>query len=131
MYRIVRGDSGFAYKELYYLCETLDTQYVIRLKANPNLYRKAAEVTELVMREENIQYSQQVFGEFEYQAKSWDKPRRVIVQIRRKAGELYQNHLFIVTNMKPNLNRWSHFMPNVERWRTILKNVKMDSRWIR
>ena len=55
-YRIVRGDSGFAYKELYYLCETLDTQYVIRLKANPNLYRKAAEVTELVMREENIQY---------------------------------------------------------------------------
>lgn len=99
-YRIVRGDSGFAHKELYSLCETLDTKYVIRLKANPNLYRQAAEFTQLVMKEENIQYSQQVFGEFEYQAKSWDKPRRVIVQIRRQAGELYPNHMFIVTNME-------------------------------
>ena len=33
-YRIVRGDSGFAHKELYKLCETLDTKYLIRLKAN-------------------------------------------------------------------------------------------------
>lgn len=99
-YRIVRGDSGFAHKELYSLCETLDTHYVIRLKANPNLYRLSASLTERVTKEENIQYSQQVFGEFEYQAKSWDKPRRVIVQIRRKAGELCPDHLFIVTNMK-------------------------------
>lgn len=57
-YRVVRGDSGFAHKELYSLCEALDTKYVIRLKANQKLYPQAAEFTELVTQEENIQYSQ-------------------------------------------------------------------------
>lgn len=55
---------------------------MIRLKANHNLYRQEAGLTELVMKEETIQYSQQVFCEFEYRAKSWERPRRVIVQIR-------------------------------------------------
>ncbi len=29
-----------------------------------------------------------ILWEFDYQAKSWDRPRRIIVQVRRKAGEL-------------------------------------------
>ena len=39
-------------------------------------------------------------GEFDYQAKSWNHPRRVIVQVRRKAGELIPDYLFLVTNME-------------------------------
>lgn len=96
--RIVRGDSGFAHKELYSLCETLDTHYVIRLKANRTLYQKASEWTQQVMKEEKVSQSQQVYGEFEYQAGSWNKPRRVIVEVKRKAGEMYPQVMFIVTN---------------------------------
>lgn len=99
-YRIVRGDSGFAHKELYKLCETLNTNYVIRLKANATLYRLAKEVMDVFLEECSLQYSQQFYGEFEYQAKSWDRPRRVIVQARRKAGELIPDYLFLVTNME-------------------------------
>ena len=99
-YRLVRGDSGFAHKELYKLCETLNTNYVIRLKANATLYRLAKEVTDVLFEECSLQYSQQFYGEFDYQAKSWNQPRRVIVQVRRKAGELIPDYLFLVTNME-------------------------------
>ena len=97
---MVRGDSGFAHKELYELCETLDTTYLIRLKANAQLYRLAKEVTDHLLDDCSINYSQQFYGEFEYQAKSWNKPRRVMVQVRRKAGELIPEYLFLVTNME-------------------------------
>ena len=73
---------------------------MIRLKANATLYRLAKEVMDVFLEECSLQYSQQFYGEFEYQAKSWDRPRRVIVQVRRKAGELIPDYLFLVTNME-------------------------------
>ena len=73
---------------------------MIRLKANATLYRLAKEVTDVFFEECSLQYSQQFCGEFEYQAKSWNGPRRVIVQVRRKAGELIPDYLFLVTNME-------------------------------
>ena len=82
------------------MCETLDTKYLIRLKANATLYRLAQEVTGDLLEGCSLQYSQQLYGEFEYQAKSWDQSRRVIVQVRRKAGELIPEYLFLVTNME-------------------------------
>lgn len=82
------------------MCETLDTKYLIRLKANATLYRLAQEVTGDLVEGCSLQYSQQLYGEFEYQAKSWDQSRRVIVQVRRKAGELIPEYLFLVTNME-------------------------------
>ncbi len=78
----------------------LNTNYVIRLKANATLYRLAKEVMDVFLEECSLQYSQQFYGEFEYQAKSWNQPRRVIVQVRRKAGELIPEYLFLVTNME-------------------------------
>lgn len=76
---------------------------MIRLKANATLYRLAKEVTDVFFEECSLQYSQQFCGEFEYQAKSWNGPRRVIVQVRRKAGELIPDYLFLVTNMETRL----------------------------
>src|SRR5699024_1826778 len=40
---LVRGDSGFATPDVYDLCDLYENQYVIRLKANRNLYRLAEE----------------------------------------------------------------------------------------
>ena len=95
---MIRKDSGFAHKELYELCETLDTTTLIRLKANAQLYRLAKEVTDHLLDDCSLNYSQQFYGEFEYPAKSWNKPKRVMVQVRRKAGELLPESLFLVTH---------------------------------
>ena len=39
------------------------------------------------------------FEDFEYQAASWDKERRVIAKIEWHPGELFPRIGFIVTNM--------------------------------
>ena len=79
-----------------------------------------------------MQYSQQFYGEFDYQAKSWDRPRRVIVQVRRKAGELIPDYLFLVTNMETRPEMVvSIYTLNAGRWKTISKSVKMDLEWIK
>ena len=70
------------------------------MKANAQLHRLAKEVTDHLLDDGSLNYSQQFYGEFEYQAKSWNKPRRVIVQVRPKAGELIPEYLFLVTNME-------------------------------
>ena len=46
-YPLVRKDSGFAHKELYKLCGTLNTNSVIHLKANATLYHLANEVADV------------------------------------------------------------------------------------
>ena len=78
----------------------LNTNYVIRLKASVTLYRLAKEVTDQFLEECSLQYSQQFYGEFDYQAKNWNQSRRVIVQVRRQGGELIPDYLFLVTNME-------------------------------
>ena len=104
---------------------------MIRLKANATLYRLAKEVTDVLFEECSLQYSQQFYGEFDYQAKSWNQPRRVIVQVRRKAGELIPDYLFLVTNMETRQRWLLAYTLNVGRWKTISKSVKMDLEWIK
>jgi len=41
------------------------------------------------------------YEEFQYQAASWDKERRVIAKIEWHAGELFPRVGFIVTNLPP------------------------------
>ncbi len=40
-----------------------------------------------------------IYGDFEYQAASWDKPRRVIAKVEWHPGELFPRIGFVVTNM--------------------------------
>ena len=79
----------------------------------------------------SLQYSQQFYGEFDYQAKSWNHPRRVIVQVRRKAGELIPDYLFLVTNMETRPEMVVSLYAKRGRWKTISKSVKMDLEWIK
>ena len=95
----LRGDSGFAVPALYELCEDESVYYVIRLKSNAVLQRMADElhpVTEIF----DVTKSEHYYEEIEYQAKSWSKSRKVIVQSVRPAGELFFTHSFFVTNLK-------------------------------
>jgi hypothetical protein len=94
----LRGDSGFAVPALYDLCEGESVYYVIRLKSNANLQRLAAEYHPSSM-PTDISRTECYFEETEYQAKSWSKPRKVIIQSVRPAGELFFTHSFFVTNL--------------------------------
>ncbi len=97
----LRGDAGFACDELYTLCETNGTAYAIRLKTNAVLKMLASELdSELydMTREDVISYAV-VYGEFEYRAKPWDYPRRIVCKIEKPYGEMIHMYTFVVTNM--------------------------------
>ena len=49
-------------------------------------------------REDQISYAV-TYGEFMYQAGSWDYPRRVVFKIEKPYGQLTHMYTFIVTNM--------------------------------
>lgn len=95
---LVRGDSGFAVPGLYELCEKESIGYIIRLKSNAKLQALAEEL-----------HSSSDTGDFSegeyyvedtlYQAASWSKPRRIVIQSVRPAGELFFTHTFFVTNL--------------------------------
>lgn len=98
---LLRGDSGFATPELYKQCETNGTSYVIRLKENSVLRNLAAYADDLLnekTRLNQVDYAVE-YGEFHYQASSWDYPRRVVFKIEKPANQLVHMYTFIVTNM--------------------------------
>lgn len=97
----VRGDSGYAAPELYMACEKYGAQYAIRLKANQVLYKEAGVLDQQLYeqtREDTVSYAV-VYGDFIYQAGSWDIPRRVTVKIEKPADSMEHRFTFIVTNM--------------------------------
>ncbi|WP_040207447.1 IS1380 family transposase [Neobacillus jeddahensis] len=94
----LRGDSGFAVPALYDLCEEESVYYVIRLKSNANLQRLADELHPASIPSDTTK-TEIYYEETEYQAKSWSKPRKVIIQSVRPAGELFFTHSFFVTNL--------------------------------
>lgn len=94
----LRGDSGFAVPGLYELCEDESVSYVIRLKSNPNLQRLAHELCPSTA-PSDAGKTECYFEETAYRAKSWSKPRKVIIQSVRPAGELFFTHAFFVTNL--------------------------------
>jgi len=95
----LRGDSGFAVPALYALCEKESVYYIIRLKSNAQLQSIAEEyhpsTTSIDVSKQECFYEETI-----YQAKSWSKPRKVIIQSVRPAGELFFNHAFYVTNFE-------------------------------
>ena len=98
---LLRGDSGFATPDLYEQCETNGASYVIRLKENATLRKLASDIdTELAeITKDNMLNYAVVYGEFYYQAGSWDYPRRVVCKIEKPTGQMIHMNTFIVTNM--------------------------------
>lgn len=94
----VRGDSGFAVPALYALCEKESVFYVIHLKSNAQLQRLAGEYHPATV-PTDVSKTECYFEDTIYQAKSWTKPRKVMIQSVRPAGELFFTHSFFVTNL--------------------------------
>jgi len=98
--RLLRGDSGFASPEIYEVCEETGTAYLIRLKQNAVLVRKAEEIRLGFHGPFDIQNTVVLQGEFKYQAGSWGRERRVAVEISRQAGQLVWDYMFLVTDLE-------------------------------
>jgi len=94
----LRGDSAFADPDIYVFCEEKRVTYFIRLKENAVLTRL---VTPHLARPEGETAdtgAQVKFVDLEYQAKSWNRPRRVVAKIEWHCDELFPRYYFIVTN---------------------------------
>ena len=97
----LRGDSGFSSPKLYKTCEMNGCSYAIRLKQNSSLTALASDKEEdlyKATKDDQISYAA-IYGEFMYQAGSWEYPRRVVFKIEKPYGQLTHMYTFIVTNM--------------------------------
>lgn len=97
---IFRGDSHFAYPEVFEYIETSEnTMYVTGLTANSRLTEEAAAtVKEAVRLHKETGRKIIRFHSFYYQAGSWSCPRRVVATVEVSAEG--QDTRFIVTDME-------------------------------
>jgi putative NIF3 family GTP cyclohydrolase 1 type 2 len=122
----LRGDSGFATPGLYTQCETNGVSYAIRLKENATL-RKLAEDLDTQLNEmtkSNMVDYAVVYGEFLYQAGSWDYPRRVVCKIEKHTGQIVHMNAFIVTNMSLTPEQAIRFYSNRGSMENLIKEGK-------
>ena len=95
---VIRGDSGFCRWKLMRWCDNHDVGYIFGIARNKVLARRI----QPLMDEAEVRFlwtgeKQRLFAETEYAARSWDRPRRVIMKAERMVeGE---NPRFIVTNL--------------------------------
>jgi hypothetical protein len=128
--RFFRGDAAFALPELYELLEAEGYQYAIRLKANAVLERHISHLlARPVGRPPNR--PQRFYHSFQYQAQSWDWPRRVVAKVEWHQGELFPRVGFIVTNLGGRVTTVVSFYNQrgtAEQW---IKEGKNAVRWTR
>ncbi len=95
---IVRGDSGFCRWKMMRWCENHGVDYVFGIGRNKVLERRIDPLmAEVEAAFDKTGEKQRHFHETEYQAKTWDRPRRVIM----KAERLLEgpNRRFVVTSL--------------------------------
>lgn len=99
----LRADAGFADPELYRWLEQNDVAYAISISANAVLSRLAAPLCERARKAAAASPSGRatVYGRVWYQAKSWERRRRVMVKVVVTSAE--QKVRFLVVS---ELGRW-------------------------
>ena len=94
---IVRLDAGFNGKELYTRLEAEAVYYLMRLRKNAVLEEMAAPYLS------DRSSAQTEYFELSYQAQSWARARRVILVVKPRPGELFNDHHFLITNLGEEL----------------------------
>ena len=127
---LFRGDAAFAKPEMYEYLEPRVIGYAIRLPANDILEQ---EVKHLLKRPE-VELPEKpviLYHDFQYQAKSWDHPRRVVAKVEWHRGQLFPRVGFIVTNLSAKAKGVVHFYNGrgtAEQW---IKEGKYALNWTR
>ena len=125
-----RADAAFAMPAVYEYLEENEVLYAIRIKANAVLERRV----EPLLRRRVGRPSKRPevhFASFTYQAKSWDRSRRVVAKVEWHSGELFPRVGFIVTNLNRharNVVRFCNGRGTAEQW---IKEGKYALKWTR
>ena len=90
---IIRLDAGFNSGVVFTRLEAEGHHYVMRLSKNKVLEALAAPYVE------DCSYETKTYFELEYGAQSWEKTRRVILVVKPRPGELFNEFYFLVTNL--------------------------------
>ena len=127
---VVRADAAFALPALYEALERRGVRYAIRLPANDILERRIEDL--LIRPRGRPSHAPLVrYRSFEYQAASWDRPRRVIAKIEHHLGELFPRVGFIVTTLTGTnraVVRFYNQRGTAEQW---IKEGKAATHWTR
>ena len=128
--RYFRADAAFASPEVYEYLEERGFLYAIRLPANGVLYEK---IDFLLTRPVGRPPRKPIvlYHDFQYQAGSWDRPRRVVAKVEWHCGELFPRVGFIVTNLTARPEGVVHFYNQrgtAEGW---IKEGKYALNWTR
>jgi hypothetical protein len=128
--RYFRADAAFANPEIYEYLEAEGFEYAIRLPANDALLRDIEPLlTRPVGRPSNVPVVW--YAGFLYQAKSWNRARRVVAKVEWHSGELFPRVGFIVTNLvRPpkRVVRFYNQRGTAEQW---IKEGKNAVKWTR
>jgi hypothetical protein len=95
---IFRGDSGFCRWKILRWCDRHQVRYIVGVAQNKRLKARSAFWIESAQRlYELTGKKQRVFASIYYGARSWDKPRRIIVKAEHSSHGA--NPRFVVTNL--------------------------------
>ena len=127
---LFRGDAAFAKPEVYEYLEPQDIGYAVRLPANEVLQER---IKHLLKRPVGRPPRKPIVWhhDFKYQARSWDRPRRVVAKVEWHRGELFPRVGFIVTNLSAKPEGVVHFYNGrgtAEQW---IKEGKYALNWTR
>ena len=126
--KFFRGDAAFANPALYRVLEEAGYRYAIRLKVNAVLERKIEHL--LTRPVGRPSHRPKVFyHSLQYQAKSWQQPRRVVAKVEWHAGELFPRVGFIVTTLNQrskNVVKFYNGRGTAEQW---IKEGKNAIHW--
>jgi Transposase DDE domain group 1 len=95
---LLRADSGFCRWKMLRWCERHSVDYLVGLAKNSRLNALSASLqAEAEAQYQATQEKVRLFGEFYYQAHTWDRERRVIVKAEHNAHGA--NPRYLVTNL--------------------------------
>ena len=128
--RLFRADAAFAIPALYDTLEAAGYLYAIRLPTNALLQERIAPLLRRpVGRPPN--HVRRLYGDFDYQAGSWDKPRRVLAKVEWHPDELFPRVGFLVANLPFEPERVFAFYNQRGTAEQHIKEGKMALKWTR
>jgi len=125
-----RGDAAFAVPGLFRVLEAEDYGYAIRIKSNRKLEGNIAHL----MRRPVGRPSRKpkvFYHNFEYQAGTWSRPRRIVAKVEWHCDMLFPKVGFIVTNLRSRpkgVVKFYNKRGTAEQW---IKEGKYAINWTR
>jgi hypothetical protein len=128
--RLFRADAAFAIPALYGTLEAEGYFYAIRLPTNAVLQQRIAHLLKRPVGRPP-KHVRRLYGDFNYQASSWDTPRRVLAKVEWHPGELFPRVGFLVTNLPLEPEQVFGFYNQRGTAEQYIKEGKIALKWTR